>query len=337
MIVNESEIQVVPYSPQWHARLLDYMRSVYPSRDVKYLEWWLSKMDSGDEADWQKCFIVSEGEEIIGCTTAIPIELVRGGGRIAFYLRGNTIISPEKRGRGVSKLLYDKINSYDNWLSVGITDIAWKIQPKYVKGFTPIRPINVYVAANGWALPQLAGRLLKGKPRTIVFPGRIDMPNEESFILVKDIKDLDISENGGWTSDGIELVRDRTYLQKRYFDIFSAGWYAVYKFEKQGETEGYTVLRKISYRGIEMVSVVDYRFGSRNDERKAFRLAQKVACRNRIGLVFAMSSREYRTLGCPFLLETPKKLNCATGDESIDFKDLLITSADSDLDFVYYR
>ena len=45
-------------------------------------------MDSGNEKDWQKCFIVFEGEEIIGCTTAIPIVLIREGIKRNFYLRG---------------------------------------------------------------------------------------------------------------------------------------------------------------------------------------------------------------------------------------------------------
>lgn len=330
-------LQTIYYSPQWHSRLLDYMRKVYPSRDVKYLEWWLSNMDSGEEEDWRKCFIVLEGEDIIGCTTAIPVELLEEGVKKKYYIRGNTIISPEKRGRGVSKLLYNRVNSYNNWLSVGITDIAWKIQPKYVKDFTPFKPINVYVAVNGWILPQFVRYLLKRKLRTTVFPKQIKMPHDSSFLLISDTEDLDIPAKDKWTEDGVELVRDGSFIQKRFFDIYSEEWYSVYKYEKQGKTEGYVVLRKISYRGIEMVSLVDYRFCDRDDERKAFCLAQKVARRNNIGLVFAMSSRRYRFWGRPFVITTPKKLNCATGDKVIDFGDLLFTSADSDLDFVYYR
>lgn len=334
---SKFEIQVVPYSPQWHSRLLDYMRTVFPSRNEKYLEWWLSNMDSGNEEDWQKCFIVFEGEEIIGCTTAIPIELVCDGVRKDFYLRGNTIISPEKRGRGVSKMLYDKVNCYNNWLSIGITDIAWKIQPKYVKSFTPIHPINVYVAVNGWVFPQFVRHLLKGKQRKAEFPKQMGVQQGENFVLVNDLNELTFPGKDRWTTDGVELVRDKSYLQKRYFDIYCAERYAIYKYEKQGKTEGYSVLRKILYQGVEMISVVDYRFRKQNDERKAFWLAQKVARRNKIGLVFAMSSRKYRFLGFPFLIMTPKKLNCATGYKDVDLNDLLFTSADSDLDFVYYR
>lgn len=330
------EIQVISYSPQWHDKLLDYMKGVYPNRDENYLEWWLSRIDSGDEKDWLKCFIVFEGDEIIGCTTAIPTELIQDGVKIDFYLRGNTIISPEKRGKGVSKLLYERVNSYNNWLSVGITDIAWKIQPKYVKSFTPLHPINVYVAANGWILPQVVRRLLRGKPRKVEFPKQIGLKQNERFVLINDLKELRFPEKGRWTKDGVELIRDESYMQKRFFDIYCAEWYAIYKYEEQGRTEGYTVLRKITYKDVDMMSVVDFRFGNRDNERKAFWLAQKIARRNKLGLVFGMSSRKYRFLGLPFLIKTPKILNCAVGNKGIDFRNLLVTSADSDLDFVYY-
>ena len=330
-------VQTIQYSPQLHTQLLGYMRKVYPYRDVEFLEWWMSHIDSGKESDWQKCFVVTEGEEIIGCTTAIPCELIRDGKKTNFFLRGNTIISPEKRGKGISKSLYDKVNSYNDWLSIGITDIAWKIQPKYVRNFTPIQPINVYVAANGWLLPELVGRLLKRKPSALDFPGQIRMPHDETFVLIKDIKELDFPENGRWTTDHIELARDEAYMQKRYFDVYCAERYAIYRYEKQGKTSGFVVLRRMVYGGFVMVCVVDYRFEDGNDERKAFRLAQKVARRNRVGLVFVMSSRKYRFLGFPFMITTPKKLNCATGNKEIDFKDMLFTSGDSDLDFVYYH
>jgi hypothetical protein len=331
-----TEIQVVSYSPQWHARLLEYMRKVYPYRGVQYLDWWLSNIDSGCEDDWLKCFIVVEDEEIIGCTTAIPIELVRDGIRNTLYLRGNTIISPEKRGKGISKLLYDKVNSYNDWLSVGITDIAWKIQPKFVKSFTPIRPINIYVAANGWIFPQLVRRFFKRKSSPMRFPEHIRLSHNKTFAHIDDAKALLAPEKGCWSKD-LELVRDEAFIQKRFFDIYCGERYAIYKYEEQGKASGYVVLRKIVYGGFDMVSVVDYRFLDRRDERKAFLLAQKVARHNRMGLVFGMSSRKYHFLGSPLLITTPKKLNCAVGNKEVDFSDLLITSADSDLDFVYYQ
>lgn len=329
-------LQLFVYSPLWHSRLLEYMKIVYPNRDVKYLDWWLSNIDSGNDDDWSKCFIVTEGDEIIGCTTAIPIELFDEGKRIDFYFRGNTIISPEKRGKGISKMLYDKVNSYNSWLSVGITDIAWVIQPKYVKNFTPIRPVNVYVSVNGWIVPQIFRRFFGNKQCEMFFPEEIKLPHNCSFIKINSINDFCVPETGRWTDDKVELVRDVAYLQKRYFDIYCAERYAIYRYEKTGKTNGFIVLRKMRYGGFDMVSVVDYRFAEREDERKAYVVAQKIARKNKIGFVFSISSRNYGLFGKPWLIKTPKKLHCAVGNKAIDFDDMLVTSADSDLDFVYY-
>lgn len=334
---NKLKIQVISYSPQWHSRLLDYMRKVFPYRDDNYLDWWLFNMDSGNEDDWSKCFIVTEDDKIIGCTTAIPIELFNEGKRINSYFRGNTIISPEKRGKGISKLLYDKVNSYNNWLSVGITDIAWAIQPKYVKNFTPINPVNVYVSANGWLVPQLFRRFFGNKQQGMAFLEQIKLTKNDTFIKIKSAKDLCVPKSGRWTHDKVELVRDEAFLQKRYFDVYCAERYAIYRYEKSGMPVGFVVLRKMRYSGFDMVSVVDFRFADRKDERKAFAVAQQIARMNKIGFVLAMSSRNFGLFGTLWIVKTPKKLNFAVGNKGLDFNDMLVTSGDSDLDFVYYQ
>ena len=330
------DIHLIRYTPRLRDVLLNYMQSVYPYRDIHYLEWWLSNINSGEEEDWAKCLLITEGSDIIGCTTAIPIELLWKGVRSKFFFRGNTIISTEKRGLGISKMLYNVVNQYSNWLSVGITDIAWKIQPRYVKNFVPIQPVNIYVAANGWIVPQLVSRLFNNKPHKMEFPPYIKMSRNDVFVRIGSTKELVFPDNLRWTDDTVELVRDEVYIQKRFFDIFCSERYAVYKYVEHEKTNGYTVLRKMMYGGFEMVCVVDYRFQDKCDERKAFLLAQRIARRNRIGLVFGMSSRKYGFIGSPILVKTPKRLNCAVGEKEIDFRDMLVTSADSDLDFVYY-
>lgn len=334
------QTELVTYTPLLHDRLQDYMQYVYPYRDIRYLEWWLSNIDSGDEEDWAKCYLVMEGDDVIGCTSANPVELLWKNERYKFSFIGNTIISTEKRGLGISKSLYNTVNLYSNWLSVGITDIAWKIQPKYVKNFTPISPVRIYITANINVLGQLFKRLFKsnGKgEKHFVMPEQIKVRNNAFFVKVNDVGRIDVPQSGRWTGDKVELIRDKEYLNKRFFDIYCADRYGVYKFEKDGKLEGYIVLRKMYYAGFDMVSVVDYRFMDCHDERQAFAAANKLAKTNNIGFVFGMSSRKYGFIGFPFLVIMPKKLNCAVGTKEIDFGDMLVTSADSDLDFVYYN
>ena len=77
---------------------------------------------------------------------------------------------------------------------------------------------------------------------------------------------------------------------------------------------------------------------SSKDELFAFKVALKIARLNHIGLVIALSSRDYGNHLTPLIIKMKKKLSCSTGSKyyAEKFNNILMTSADSDLDFVYY-
>ncbi len=332
-------IQTIHFSPSWHTKLFQYMQSVYPNRDINYLKWWLTNILNSNPDCWDKCLIVLENEKIIGCTTVNKASIIIKGSRENIYFRGNTIISPDQRGKGISKEIYNRVNLYDNWISVGVTDIAWKIQPKYVKNFTPFRPINVYISLNLSIIRQVFYKCVHRKLSTCIIPDRLLITSNEEIIRVEDAEQMEIPENGKWTSDEIEFVRDVDFFKKRYTDIYCAERYIIYKYLSGGCMIGYVVLRRIVYKGLDMVSLVDYRFFSRNNEYKAFKAASKFARQDGIGLILTLSSRKYKLSLYPLTIVMKKKLNCAIGmKQYLDkFNDTLITSADSDLDFVYYK
>ena len=332
-------VQLENYTPSLHNVLLDFMQIVYPYRNKQYLDWWLTNIDQSGSACWEKCILIVDEGTVIGCTTVNKAVLCADESRKEYFFRGNTIISPSQRGKGISKLIYNDVNKYDNWISVGVTDIAWKIQPKYVKNFTPIRPIFVYISVNGRVVMQFFHKLLRNKSHSCHFPEFLLINRHDSLKRVADISQMEIPQNGLWTSDSIEFVRDSTFLQKRFFDIYCSKRYAMYQYLSDGKCLGYVVLRTIRYKGIDMVSLVDYRFFSRDDEYKAFKAASRFARSLGIGLVLTLSSRKYRLCLSPLTIMMRKKLNCAIGMKQYveQFNDILFTSADSDLDFVYYK
>ena len=331
-------MQTISYSLQLHDELFEYMRKVYPHRNDSYLQWWIGNIDVAGNDCWNKCCVVKDGEIIIGCTTVNEVEIQNGEKREKYYLQANTIVSEEYRGKGLSRQIYQCYN-YSNWMTLGFTDIAWKIQPKYVKNFTPIKPVRIYITFNFKVLGQLFNRLFKSNKKddkSFFMPEQIKAKNNELFVKVSDVGQIDVPKSGRWIGDKVELVRDSDYLNKRFFNIYCANRYGVYRYEKDGKLEGYIVLRKMHYASLDLVSVVDYRFMDCHDERRAFVAANKLAKKNNIGFVFGMSSRKYGVLGTPILFRARKLLNCAVGTKEIDFSDMLVTSADSDLDFVYY-
>ena len=340
---KEMSTQLIYYTPQWHSQLLAYMQLVYPHRDINYLNWWLNNIDQCGQNCWDKCLLIIDNDAIIGCTTANQTKIISHNNITElFYFRGNTIISPNQRGKGISKKIYFSVNAYNNWISVGVTDIAWKIQPKYVKDFTPIRAINIYIGINTRVFLQLLRKVFRvsnSSKLDIIFPEKQIINSKDVFLRIDKLSDFFSPANGHWTSDSLEIVRDKEFIKKRFLDIYCAERYGLYQYISGGKCMGYVVIRKTIYKGLEMISLVDYRFCSRKDELKAFKVASMIARINHIGFVISFSSRKYGSRIKPFIIERRKKLNCATGyKEYIDkFNDVLFTSADSDLDFVYYK
>lgn len=333
-------MKTVSYTPSMHGYLLEYMKSVYPHRDVRYLDWWISNIDHSDEECWEKCTIIIDGSCIIGCTTVNDVRVLMDSTPQKFFFRGNTIISPNQRGKGISKNIYNRVNLYNNWISVGVTDIAWKIQPKYVNEFSPINPVNVYVSLNLFGFVRYhVLRLLRRISLKECFPIYFDLGEKEELIHVEKLDDLPFPKNGKWNEDDFEIIRDKDYFKWRYYDIYRSNKYQIYKYQSGGKTIGFLVLRNIVYKGLDMVSLVDFRFRKKNDETKALKAAVKVAGACSIGLVITLTSRRWGHRLSPLTLQTKKKLYSAIGMKGLApvFNDMLITSADSDLDFVYYK
>lgn len=335
------EIQYIHYTPEWHDRLLAFMLSVYPHRNAEYLKWWIDNLDKAGSEYWDKSpLILESGNQIVGCTTVNPISIINRNNTESFFCWGNTIISPNQRGKGISKEIYNERNLFNNWLAIGITELAWKIQLKYVTTFTPLRPINVYIGVNRKIVAQLLKKLFRVSNSSlseVSFPLQLKINGHDEIRRIKNVSEMEIPSDGNWMGDDVEFVRDEAFIQKRFFDIYCAERYGVYQYMSKDKSIGYVILRKTRYKGFEMISLVDYRFHSRKDELQAFKVAAKVARLNHIGLVLALSSRDYGNRLTSLLIKM-KKLNCATGckDYADQFNDTLFTSADSDLDFVYY-
>ena len=333
------EIQVSSYTPEWHNRLLEYLKSVYPHRDISYLEWWLTNIDNSGKACWDKCAIVLDSDNIIGCTTVNELVVFDRGEVRHLYAQANTILLEVYRGKGISKQIYERYN-YPEWITIGFTEVAWKIQPKYVKTFTPINPVNVYISLSLKGLfKKLCNRQTRHVDNSQSLPTYLYISKREEFLEVDDLRLLNLPKDGRWTSDSFEIVRDISFMKKRYIDIYCRDRYHIYQYLTDGKTEGYIVLRRTIYKGFDMISLVDFRFKKRTSETKALKAAAKAAGMCGIGLVITLTSRRWGHRLFPLIIKTKKTLHSAVGMKDIvdKFSDLLITSADSDLDFVYYK
>lgn len=336
-----TNIKTVLYTPEWHERLLAFMIAEYPGRSGSYLDWWLTNLDNGAQENWDKTVILMNENKIIGCTTANETRmLLHEGKEKNVFLVANVIISDHFRGQGLSKILYGQINQFTNWFSTGITDIAWSIQSKLMDVFIKLSPVRVYISLNRFVVNAALKKigLLKYKSKEN-YPETFQLSKKELFVKVDDIEKVDIPESGYWMEDTAEFVRDRSFLKNRFFDMYRRGEYHMYDYLVNGITEGYMVVRKTCLSGIDMLSLVDFRCRQSGYERRMMSAVVRLAKMNRVGAVITLASRDYSWISCnPLTIKMKKKLHTATGDPGMErCENILITSADSDLDFVYYK
>ena len=114
--------------------------------------------------------------------------------------------------------------------------------------------------------------------------------------------------------------------------------YVVYEGHLCGNLVCYFVVRLAHYKGFDVISLVDFRYRKKDYMSSIDKAVSEIAKINHIGFYLTLSSLKRKVFNFfPVILRTSKKLYGGTTIPHINKEcSLLITSADSDLDFVYY-
>lgn len=330
------KIHISTYTPQLHKSLLSFLTSQYENRSSEYLDWWLSNLDKGGADVWSTTFIAYYDNRIVACCTSNPFMLKIGDQVCPMFYESNTIVSPEVRGCGIGKILYSEIIKHKNRITIGLTKSAYVIQTQKLNGNYPILNVRVYVSANWYSLRSIINKFLN-RTHNIVFPKKIKVAGC-SFTIVENAKDLSgFPEDGIWLNDNVELIRSKEWLISRFIDIYRKD-YSIYTIHKNEQLAGYAVFRKGRIYGVEFISIVDFRCKDTGLERVVTKAANRIAKINKIGFTFCMSSRLHSLIRfLPLTIRLPKKIKNVTVVDKIKDENILFTSADSNLDFVYYE
>lgn len=337
MDIDKNKIELHTYTPQCHRELLVFMISQYENRSSEYLDWWLSNLDNGGEDIWKTTILVYYNNGIIACCTSNPFSLQIGKTTHSMFYESNTIVVPEYRGCGIGKMIYSEIIKHKNRITIGLTKSAYIIQTQKIKGCYPIQDVRVYVSANRHSLTSIINKFLNRKRENLKYPDNFKISNY-TFTLVKNLDDLkDYPQNGLWLNDYVELKRDKEWLKNRFVNIYRKDYY-IYTINNNNELGGYVVFRKGRIYGVEFISIVDFRCKNIETEKLITKAANKIAKINKIGFTFCMSSRLHSMIRfSPLTIRLPKKIKNITVNENIKNEEILITSADANLDFVYYE
>lgn len=330
-------MHLVFYNFQWHKRLKEFLYANFPHREKDYLDWWLSQSINLKEDLQNRTFmIVDDSKRIVACTTALGTKIKINLKVSDMYWEANTIVNSTYRGQGVGRIIYEQMNLFRDRCTTGFTQAAYVIQPKIINHFKNLSSVFIYLSFNSFIFKSLWDRLLGNtiKQDELNFPKQIDLKHIR-FERVDDIESFGFTSDGFWQNEAIELIRDKNFFKSRFIDIYRK--YIIYQGKVGNETMGYFVLRPAQYKGFKLFSLVDFRYKNDCDEKSIIKAMTKIAKRNRIGMFITLTSlkKKFWSSGCT--IRTPKVLYGGTTMAEIKEDDfMLITSADSDLDFVYY-
>ncbi len=173
---------------------------------------------------------------------------------------------------------------------------------------------------------------------TSSFPNAIES-SSGTFLKILNPDDAEISNRGYLNEDVLEFSRDREFLKWRFFHY--EGKYAFYKHNK---SESYFVVRPITWKKMNCLLLVDYRFDHRNYEMfdsilsavkylsKTMKFTVILTGCSLSGLFPVMRKNGFKRFGNDLIVTVSK-----FSDDITEFKtdNVSVTFADSDSDFNY--
>jgi GNAT superfamily N-acetyltransferase len=330
-------MQIVFYTSDLYEQLMFFLIENFPNRDKRYLNWWLKQTTVVKKELLNRTFLVMDADKIVACTTASWNKIKIYGQEQEFYWEGNTIVSKVYRGKGIGRMIYEQMGRYLERCTTGFTKAAYDIQPKIIPHLRSVSVVFVYLFINRYFFYSLYEKMLHHRleQTDVFYPSVIKIKNMQ-FCRIDSLEQMVFTPDGFWQNDDIEIIRDKSFFLKRFFDIYKK--YVVYEGLLNGELVCYFVVRLAYYKGFNIISLVDFRYKKKDYMNNIDKAVSKIAKMNHIGFALTLTSLKKQVLSFfPIVLRTNKKIYGGTtfpGEEGEC--SLLITSADSDLDFVYY-
>lgn len=332
-----NNIKIISYTPDIHNLLLQFMIEQYPYRSKEYISWWLNNIKSYDYGTQQKTKVAVIGDVIVGCTTFNECCAYVDGSKTKLYYEANTIVCPKFRGCGIGKLLYNEIAKEEHRCTIGMTKAAYTIESRLFKDKLELNPIRVYITANWHFLRSFITR--KSYHQGLISPDFFYCKNKKiKFRKFKAFDDIrNIIEKSRSNNKCTEIDRDESFFNVRFINIWRENAYKKYIIEINNTEVGYVIYRKGRIYGVDIVAIVDYRCINQKFEPYIFKGANTLAKLNSIGFSICLTSRDYMNISLfPIRLKLPKRIK-GLATSKMKYKNILFTSADSDLDFVYYE
>ena len=328
------EYKLIDYNDSYYHKLQLFLKRINPQFSDEYIKFIADNAQCDNEEP--AILVVDEYNNIVGTHLYYYTKAKVRDKVVPIRWGHDTFLEEEYRRYAGLDLVIATKERYS--FGIGISDVNKKIIKKQKSLFYPIYS---YLFPSIYIIGSLAKRFLKIKPSIRFKASQEITSNHYSFLLIKNIQDLHIPNDGYWNKGKTELdfVRDKDFLDKRFFSnpVLS---YTFYKLKSSNDTdECYFVVRPIIYNRVKTLMVVDYRYNLEKEEQLTYivEAAKKLAKTNKYGMTFILTSDQnmYKKYNDSFFVrKRPGDFVVAKRKLNLNLDDNIIaTSADSDGDY----
>ena len=320
--------QIIRYTPDKKDILRAYLHKTFPRYSDDYLDYCIDYAFNPD-SDSSAFIVLAENDCIVGCHLFFPIKAFIRGVEVKTCWGHDTYLDEQYR-KECSIPFILKINRVPAF-GIGVTDVNKKIQESIRTSFIP--GLFTYCFVNAYAFMY---NIFSSKRIKLFCPPQKLKISSWEFELVRSSADIKIPNNGFWYKDinDVDFVRDKQYLDNRFFNNKTFQYY-IYTVK---DIAVYFVIRPILFRGLPMLSIVDYRCSEveKIDILDIVKAAKKISSKNHLaGVVLVSNDKELKTrrLG----LITLKRELSLVANKYLNLSSNItvnVTSADADVDFM---
>lgn len=327
MVGMDSRCKIVRYSDEYKDTFVYYLKKTFPNYSDAYIDYCI-RHAIDKEYDRSAFIILNSSNEIVGCHMYYPTKALIYNNVVETSWGHDTIIDIDYR-KEISINFIVQINKVPAF-GIGVTNANEKIQKslrtRFIPGLNTLFKLNIYSLLLGF---------LAQKRVDIFYPPQCIDVDGFTIRLVENSNQINILNDGFWYKSvcNVDFIRDKVYLDDRFFHN-GAYNYSVYTIPEEAI---YFVIRPIIFRGIPVLSLVDFRY----DINKRFLIKPiihacvKIAMINHLGGILVVTndvvikkvvrkgiclSREISLVANKYLkLKDEIKTNITSADADVDF------------------
>ncbi len=323
-------MKIVPFTNKLWTSIIAFNKKSFPLRkgvEASFEDRFFKNPYSDSSA--KSKFIVADDTEVLGQFLVMSTRFHYLDATYDGVWGMDFFIDEKLRGQKKGHLLAAPAISETNYCVMGLSQASEALHQKY--GCKELAKAVRFIRPTGWS--SLASFLFYNnnfKREEVNYPSRLSIKKQ---IISRVFTSDQLPDQAYWSVKTLEWDRSKAFLEWRFFTYQNK--YAVYWSQDQSF---YFVVRKIRWRNINCLLLVDYRYRDAEDFQSIYQLSLKIAAKIKAVAVIALSSieseQDYLKANFNKRFAEPIPVMTTTA-EVFSAKQVLVTPADSDFDTFY--